>query len=121
MLKKVTVALNKVEQKLIRKVATLQLESYRAILTGDTSEDILMYCIENEIAMQDLRDSVERDKLQFEHLITHPYNFPSLCEEHISIFKHILYNNFEQPKYIKCRKRISHILDLLEAHPINLN
>lgn len=90
---KITAAkLNPKQKKLIRKLVSLQLESLNNILTEDIEGDLTMFCIENSLNKEALKNLIKERKYQFYRVYNEPGTIFALDEENQTIIKTILVN-----------------------------
>jgi hypothetical protein len=101
-----TTKLTKGEKKIVKKIALIQLESIRGIISGNGPEDILMFCLINDIPKEDLMGEANSSLSRYEYLLENPEDILMLGELDLSITRHILFNFFNSPKHAEGKKRL---------------
>lgn len=113
------ITLTKKEKKLIKRIASLHLQSLKNILENETEEDVLLFCIENSIDESELKKDVLETYQVFEEIHQCPEEFFIQDDEDMSISKHMLYSYFKSPKWEEARKSIHRKIALLESDYFN--
>lgn len=116
-----TVALTKREEKLVQRIAKLQLESFKEIRANNVEDqDIVLYCIETGITLQELEEHITKNERVFRDIQKKPKEFIQfLDEDNKSIFQHILTRFFKSSQYNEAKRRLKRVMLLTES--INLN
>jgi hypothetical protein len=110
------------EKKLIRKIASLQLESLKIILTNEVDEeDVPIFCLENEIPEDELNEAVLRSIENFESVRQKPTLLFELEGDDLSLSLHILNSFFKKARYKEVRKSLGRKLRIKEMFLWNLN
>lgn len=106
------------QQKIIRNICTTQLESLMRLMEGNgyQEQDITLELIKNEVTEDEFMETLIQRMHSFEIIKADPQLIPSMCEEDISVFRHVLANLEDQykDKYPKAIANIWNRLFILE-------
>lgn len=115
------VLLTKAERRVIKRITKIRMDNLSQILVGDTFEDVIMMCIEEDICYDDFLMKIREELLVQETIFSDPGLLFSKDWDTICTAKHIMFNCANAPKYAIGRRRIWKKFLLLERFPINLN
>lgn len=106
------------QQKIIRKICKIQLESLTRLLEdqGHNEQDVVMVLIENEISEDEFKSKLIDRMHSFEIIKADPQQLPSMSDEDVSVFRHVLFNleHLYKDKYPKAIANIWSRLFILE-------
>lgn len=106
------------QAKVIKAICVHQLDSLNRILDKNPKGDIdlTMFLIQNEIAEEELMDSIEAEVKKYEELYNDPDNLRILSKKELSMFKHLLANIEKEwaIKYPNATKNLWHRLHIIE-------
>lgn len=99
------------ERKIVRKIARLQIQILNELLRRDSSEDVTLFCLEENLSEEQMDDALVTEIQVYRDLKDDPASFLKLDDEQLSIFKHNL-ENFITGKSKKYTYRIWRKLDI---------
>ena len=114
--------LSQSEKKVIKRLARFQIESHIRILSNSIEgEDVPLFCIKEQIALERLHEIVEDELEFFKRTRKNPFLFFDWGNENISISKHLLVHLFSNKKYSKGKRKLRRKLYLIESCNFVLN
>lgn len=115
------VPLNKKQKELIRKVAAMQLASFKDILDNEGNEEIYEYCRRHYLDEDEYKYIAKMNLKVWRKLYLRPSRVGTLDEDNKSILLTLMFRYYDRPKYNGARVRIHEKLQQLSYYPINPN
>ena len=114
------VILTRKEEKVIRKIAKVQIRSIVQIIAQNSEVDITLFCLNEGIDLKQMMKEAKADLKLYTKIYEQPNLFFELSGDNMVIAKHIMWNFTNKPKYDEGRRGVWRKLLCLEIIPISL-